>query len=239
MRTFIGLVIIALFSFALGFFVFNFLIMPMLVGAGKNIEVPNVIGKPLISAQKIIIDANLTLGETKSVFDTIYPIGYVTNQKPLPGSKVKKGRKVNLLVSKGPMLVKMPFITEMSLEQGMRVLLSLGIQSVSIESLRSPTIPAGRIIGIEPGPGAEIPVSSNIKLYVSSGSTGIFLMPMLVGLPINIAIESVVNNGLVIGSVEEVLSQEPTGLVIVQYPEDGMKVKTGDTVRLIVSGTKR
>ncbi|MCX8015563.1 MAG: PASTA domain-containing protein [candidate division WOR-3 bacterium] len=239
MKTFIGLVIIVLFSFALGFFVFNFLILPILVGSGKNIEVPNVIGKPLISAQKIIIDANLTLGNAKSVFDTIYPFGYVINQKPTPGAKVKKGRKIDLLVSKGPMLVKVPFVNQMSMEQGLRVLLSLGIQSVSVESLRSSTIPAGKIIGIEPGPGSEVPVGSRLKLYVSSGLTGTFLMPMLVGLPLNAAIESVVNNGLIVGSVEEVPSQEPMGLVIVQYPEDGMKVKTGDTVRLIVSGKKR
>jgi beta-lactam-binding protein with PASTA domain len=118
------------------------------------------------------------------------------------------------------------------------VLSSLGVNPSIVESLRSSTIPTGKIIGCEPGPGSEISISTRLKVFVSNGSSGMFLMPMLVGLSIQSAIDSIVNNGLIIGGIQEIASEESSGLVIIQYPEDGMKVFTGDTVRLIVAKGK-
>ena len=233
----IWLIVIAC-AFGLGFLVFNFFIMPRITGAGKNIAVPNLIGKPLVEAQKILLNQNFALGETKEVFDTVFPIGYVVGQKPLTGSIVKTGRKINLLVSKGVMKVKVPFLEQMTLEQGIRILTSLNINQIMVESLRSTTIPSGKIIGIEPGPGTEVPVGTNLRIFISNGLSGMFLMPMLVGLPINIANDSIISNGLVLGGAQEMPSEEPKGFVIVQYPEDGMRVRTGDTVRLIIAKRK-
>jgi serine/threonine-protein kinase len=132
-----------------------------------------------------------------------------------------------------------PFLEQMSFDQAIRVLNSLGINPTIVESLRSATVSAGKIISTEPGPGSEIPVRSQFKVFVSSGSSGIFLMPMLVGLQINAAKDTIVSNGLVIGLIQPIPSDEPKGFVVIQYPEDGMRVRTGDTVRLIVSGKKR
>lgn len=233
-KLFLWLIIIFC-SFGLGFFVFNFFIMPKLISGGKDVVVPNVVGKPLIEAQKIIVSQNFVIGNTKQVFDTIYPYGYVVAQKPLAGSVVKSGKKINFLVSKGPQLVKVPFLAQMSLEQGLRVLASMSINQVSIESIRSATIPVGKIISSEPGAGSEIPIGTPLKIFVSNGSSGMFLMPMLVGLPLQSAIDSIISNGLIIGSIQEINSNEPSGIVIIQYPEDGMRVCTGDTVRLIVA----
>lgn len=238
-KTLVIWLIVIVCAFGLGFFVFNFFIMPRIAGVGKNITVPNLIGKPLIDAQKILLTQNFALGETKEVFDTIFPQGYVAGQKPLAGSIVKTGRKINFMVSKGPMMVRVPFLAQMSLEQGLRVLSSLGINPAMIESLRSATIPSGKIISVAPGPGSEIPIGTRLKVFVSNGSNGIFMMPMLVELPITTAIDSITSNGLILGGIQEIPGEEPKGFVVIQYPEDGMRVRTGDTVHLIISGGKR
>jgi serine/threonine-protein kinase len=238
-KKFVIWLIVIIGAFGLGFIVFNFFIMPRIVGAGKDVVVPNLIGKPLVDAQKILLTQNFVLGETRDVFDTIFPQGSVVGQKPLAGSIVRTGRKINLLVSKGALMVKVPFLEQMSLDQGMRILASLGINPTTVESLRSTTTQVGKIIGIEPGPGSEIPIGSQLKLSVSSGLTGIFLMPMLVGFPINAAMDTIRNYGLTLGSIQQIPSDEPKGFVVIQYPEDGMRVRTGDTVQLIVSGKRR
>jgi serine/threonine-protein kinase len=237
-RTIVIWLIVIICAFGLGFFAFNFFIMPKIVGGGKNVVVPNLIGKPLVEAQRVLINQNFIIGDAKQVFDTIYPYGYIIGQKPLAGSVVKTGKKINFMVSKGPQMVKAPFLAQMSLEQGLRVLSSLGVNPSIVESLRSSTIPTGKIIGCEPGPGSEISISTRLKVFVSNDSSGMFLMPMLVGLSIQSAIDSIVNNGLIIGGIQEIASEESSGLVIIQYPEDGMKVFTGDTVRLIVAKGK-
>lgn len=238
LRTIFIWIVIIICAVGLGFFTFNFFIMPRIVGSGKNIVVPNLVGKPLVETQKIILTQNFTLGDARDVFDTIFPYGYVVGQKPLAGTIVKTGRKINVLVSKGRQIIKVPFLEQMTLDQGLRILTSLAI-STSIESLKSTTIPAGKIIGLDPGSGTDLPIGRNLKVFVSSGLSGIFLMPSLVGLPTSDAINSVVNNGLILGSIQTMPSEESEGLVIIQYPEDGMRVRTNDTVRLFVSVRKR
>ncbi|MBS4016580.1 MAG: PASTA domain-containing protein [Candidatus Latescibacteria bacterium] len=228
-------IVILVCAFGLGFLVFNLLIMPRIAGTGKNVTVPDLVGKPLAEAQKIILGQELEFGSVRAVYDTSYGHGFVVGQKPLAGSVVRSGRSINLIVSKGPQIVKIPFLEQMGLEQGLRVLTSLGINQISIDSLRSATIPSGKILGVEPGPGSEIPVSGPVKIFVSSGGSGIFLMPSLIGLPVDIALDTINYNGLILGSLQTIPSDEWPGLVIIQYPEAGMRVKTSDTVRMIVS----
>ncbi len=232
-------IVILIASFGLGFAIFNIFIMPQIVGSGKDIVVPNLVGKPLVTAQKVLLEQGFVIGDTKAVFDTSYPEGIVVGQKPLANSIVKTGRKINVLVSKGAMTVKVPFLEQMSYEQASRILNSLGINPTSVESLRSMTIGSGKVITTEPGAGSEIPIGSQFKVFVSSGASGIFLMPMLVGMQLNPAKDTLLNNGLVIGLIQQVPSDEPRGIVLIQYPEDGMRVRTGDTVRMIVSGKRR
>ncbi len=222
-------------SVGLGFLVFNLLIMPVISGAGKNVVVPDLTGKTISDAQKILMTQGLELGNVRTVFDTSYQHGLIIGQKPLSNSIVRSGRNINLVVSKGPQLVKIPFLEQMNLDQGLRMLANIGVNQIIIDSLRSAIIPSGKIFGVEPGPGSEIPVSGRVRIFVSSGESGIFLMPYLVGLETNYAIDSLNYNGLILGNLQTIPSDERMGLVIIQYPEAGMRVKTGDTVRLIVS----
>jgi serine/threonine-protein kinase len=235
MKKFFFWFIILFVAFGLGFLIFNLIIMPRIAGTGKNVTVPDVVGKSLAEAQKIILSQELEFGSVRAVYDTSYGHGFVVGQKPLAGSVVRSGRRVNLIVSKGPQIVKIPNLEQMSIDQGMRVLASLGISQISIDSLRSANIPSGKIIGIEPGPGSELPVSGAVKIFVSSGGSGVFLMPSLIGLPVDIALDTINYNGLILGSLQTIPSDEWPGLVIIQYPEAGMRVRTNDTVRMIVS----
>jgi beta-lactam-binding protein with PASTA domain len=64
-------------------------------------------------------------------------------------------------------------------------------------------------------------------------------MPQLVGLATNEAVDSITYNNLMVGGIQVIPSDEREGIVIVQYPEQGMSVKTGDEVRIIVSQGRR
>jgi beta-lactam-binding protein with PASTA domain len=64
-------------------------------------------------------------------------------------------------------------------------------------------------------------------------------MPNLIGMNLSVAQESIKNRSLFLGEVKEQESEEKTGTVLIQYPEEGMKVNTADTVRLIVAKKRR
>jgi beta-lactam-binding protein with PASTA domain len=60
-------------------------------------------------------------------------------------------------------------------------------------------------------------------------------MPNLVGLSIETARGIVASQGLLMGELKSAPSDEPAGNVLIQYPEEGMTVRDGDTVSIIVA----
>lgn len=65
-----------------------------------TIEVPDLIGKSLSEAQKILTDNSLTVGKiTYQISNTLLP-NTVLDQYPVPGNKLNPGEKVDLFITK-------------------------------------------------------------------------------------------------------------------------------------------
>lgn len=234
---FIFIVILAVIAaFALGLLIFNFVIMPWLVRQGKETTVPDVVGKQINEAKKIILLNGFHLGEINEIFDTVFPAGYVSSQKPKGGATAKIGRIVSLNVSKGQKMVRVPFVAKSTLEQTKVILENLGLRLGKVETMPSNLIPAGRAINTSPEPGSYSEQGNLITIQLSSGPPSpLALMPNLVGLSLNVAQETIKTRNLILGEIREIESDEKEGVVIVQYPEEGMKLGLKDTVRLIVA----
>jgi len=85
-----------------GIIIVDKIIMPQVVGVNRDIvEVPSVKGLELEKAREAFYAAGL-LSEIKSrEYDDTIADGGVISQFPEPGSKVKKGRKIAVVISKG------------------------------------------------------------------------------------------------------------------------------------------
>ena len=75
----------------LGFF---FLYLPWTTNHGQTIVVPNLEGKTLTEIEDVLDDRNLRYEITDSVFIAGKTPLSVHSQYPLPGAKVKEGRKI-------------------------------------------------------------------------------------------------------------------------------------------------
>jgi beta-lactam-binding protein with PASTA domain len=64
-------------------------------------------------------------------------------------------------------------------------------------------------------------------------------MPNLLGMNLETASGIIASQGLIIGEVKYAPSDEPAGIVLVQYPEEGMPIRDGDTAQLIVASPVR
>jgi eukaryotic-like serine/threonine-protein kinase len=223
-------------AFIVGILIFNFIIMPFIVRQGQESVVPDVVGKPINDAKKIILQSGFHLGEIVEVFDTLYPVGYVSGQKPKGGGTAKIGRIVSLNVSRGQKMVRVPFVAKLTLEQATNILENLGLRVGTVESIPSNLIQPGHVIATIPEPGSERDQGDYIKIQLSSGPPQpTNLMPNLVGLTLNVAQETLKTRNLILGEVKEIESDENPGTIIVQYPEEGMKLGLVDTVRLIAA----
>jgi serine/threonine-protein kinase len=214
---------------------FNNVIMPVLVQRGNEITIPDLTGMNKEEAIATLTRTGLQPGEIRSVPNDTLPPNRVIAHYPRAGRRVKPGRKVDLDISSGSNMVRIPNLEGLPLTHALTTLQRLGFVVTRIDSIRSTMIPAGRVVAAVPPFGTEVRQGSEISLSVST-KTGTFPMPNLVGLNIETARGIIANHGLNLTQLKYAVSSEPTGTVLFQYPEEGMPVAAGDTVSLLVAG---
>ena len=226
--------VILVLAFALLIVLLNWLVMPLVVGRGREANVPNVVGMDRFAAQESILNAGLNLGEVRSVSNATMPPDRVVAQHPEPGQRVKLGRQVHIDVSSGGSRLKVPHIEGLNLARATALLSTSGLLVGGVESLRAPTMAPGQVISTHPPAGVEVGEGERITIQVAS-RVGNFPMPNLTGMNVGAASGIIASQGLVLGDVKQAPSDEPVGNVLVQYPEEGMTVRDLDTVNLIVA----
>ena len=228
------ILLIVVLALALLIAVLNWIVMPLVVGRGREAVVPSVIGLDRFAAEESIIKAGLAPGEVRSVSNATVPPDRIVAQHPEPGQRVKLGRQVHIDVSKGGSKLKVPHVEGLTLARATALLSESGLSIAGVESLRSPTLPAGQVISTRPPAGIEVDEGERITIQIAS-RVGNFPMPNLIGMNLEAARGIIAAQGLALGEVKQAPSDEPAGNVLIQYPEEGMTVRDLDTVSLIVA----
>ncbi len=218
--------------FVVGVLLANFLIMPILVGKGEEVVVPNVCNLTLDEAIQELKNVGLEGVVVERRYDRIIEEGSVIVQEPLPDARAKRGRIINLTVSLGPETIKIPHLGGISYDQGVSIIRRIGLVIAKVESVFSDSIEQGKIIGTVPDAEAELRKGDGIRLVLSKGI--IRKMPNLVGQQLSRAQVVLDKIGLVMGKIEEVQGSGLKGTIIVQNPEPGRIVNRGDTVTVMV-----
>jgi beta-lactam-binding protein with PASTA domain len=218
--------------FVVGIILANFLIMPLMVGKGEEVVVPNVCNLPLDNAIEELKSAELEGVVVERRFDRIIEEGNVIIQEPLPDAKVKRGRLINLTVSLGPETINVPYLSGVSYEQGVSIINKIGLVVGKVDSVFSDSVEPGNIIGTVPEAETRLKKGDQIRLLLSKGL--IRRMPNVVGTQLSQAQVILKRMGLIIGNVEEVQGSGAKGTIIVQNPEPERIVEIGDTVSLMV-----
>ncbi|MBI2251911.1 MAG: PASTA domain-containing protein, partial [Armatimonadetes bacterium] len=104
---FSSLFFIYYFSDSFNFFLFSY----------KEIEVPDILGKELKEAEKILKQNKLHLVISDSRFSDKIPENFIIEQSPYSGKKVRENRDIFVVVSSGYNLVKVPDLKGYSLRE--------------------------------------------------------------------------------------------------------------------------
>ena len=97
-----GLLFVSMLGVLFGFFLVDRVIMPNIVGVDRDIvEVPSVTGLGLEEAREKFFRVGLLTEIRSREYDSNIPLESVISQFPESGSKVKKGRRISVTVSKG------------------------------------------------------------------------------------------------------------------------------------------
>ena len=206
-------------------------------GKGK-VAVPDVTGQTLEDAEATLEDAGLDVNVRQETSDTI-EAGKVIRTDPAANSQVTKGSPVNVYVSRGLELVKVPDVTG---QDEVAAASQLGAAGFTVDPVSEPsdTVEADKVIRTEPGAGESAPKGSKVRLVVSSGKEQVRI-PGVVGLTQSEATAALQDAGFEV-AVQEVSDATKVGRVIAQSPSGGTRAARGSTVtitvgRLPVGGT--
>jgi beta-lactam-binding protein with PASTA domain len=194
------------------------------------IVVPNVISQEVGTATKLLEDKGFDVDITPR--PSAAPRDTVTEQDPIPGSKVDEGSKVTLTVSSGPAPVKIPDVQGLSEPDATKRLSDAGLL-VDPEFGFSDVVPEGRAIGTEPSAGITVQGGQTVKLIVSRGSNNVEV-PLVLGLDDQVALSRLTDAELT-GNIVQQEDEAPAGEVVGQSPVAGKLVARGSQVTVFVS----
>ncbi|MCQ2529736.1 MAG: Stk1 family PASTA domain-containing Ser/Thr kinase [Lachnospiraceae bacterium] len=134
----------------------------------ESIEMPNVEGKSIEDAKKILADKGFTNVITESVASKDVEKGKVIKQSEKEGSMVLSNKEIKLQVSAGKETVKLDDYKGKSDSDAKDALTKLGLKT-KITTQYSDDVETGKVIGTNPVAGSEVAKDTVVEIFVSRG----------------------------------------------------------------------
>lgn len=157
---------------ALSFLVIAILLLYYaLIGtAPKEVIVPDVSGLSLIQAQKELAERGLNLSVRWEFSKEVTPKHVIRVEDPEPGRKVREGREVLVVASRGATKTMVPDVTGLRVSDALTALKNAKLRVGDRVDTYSETIQAGTVVGQQPPPGVDVPEGTPVGLIVSKGT---------------------------------------------------------------------
>lgn len=209
-------------------------VLPMVVGAGDVVRVPNVVDNNVDEALSAIASAGLTPADSKEQYSETVAKGHVISQMPYAFASVKKGRRVYITVSRGIETLRMPSLIGKTLRDARLTLMREGLQLGDITYEYNDSIPSDRIVVQGVPSGSYIAAGGTTSVVISRGS-GTTMMPDVLGISLVEAQLLLTDRELTIGNIKYVSSGTfESSTVIGQDPPPDTQTKPSAPVSLIV-----
>ncbi|MFZ4591560.1 MAG: PASTA domain-containing protein [Ignavibacteria bacterium] len=141
-------------------------------GGEQLMEVPRLIGKTERDAKFSLVQRNLLVGEVVRKFTTEQPEDFVISQVIQPGSKVKKGTKVDLIVSNGQLLgsIIIPDVIGKKLADAKKLIEDKKLRVGKI-TYQSSDLPVGQVIDQYPKKDKSAKDNTPVDLFIAKKKT--------------------------------------------------------------------
>ncbi|HQR80393.1 MAG TPA: PASTA domain-containing protein, partial [Actinomycetota bacterium] len=198
--------------------------------SGQRVTVPNVVGKNIDDAQRILESKGLKLGaQTPQTSDK--PEDTVLAQDPEADTQLAEGEAVTVTVSAGKQQTQVPPLEGLtSLDAVRTALRDANLDLGNVKQVESGQ-PEGLVLNQDPAAFTTVDVGTKVDIEVS---TGVVEVPGVVGFTQSAATSALSKAGLDV-SVSSAPSDQAVGIVISQNPGAGAQVKKGTTVTITVS----
>ena len=213
---------------------------------GREVAIPDFRGMAPADAERVAFDRGLELSRNDHFYSPTIPAGRIVSQQPEPGTRVRRGWRVQAAESLGAQHIDIPAVLGMSPRAA-----EINIRRRGLEVGASAELPVANsvpdaIIAQTPAPGAEGIASPRISLlYAVPPPEPAYAMPDLTGMTLTEATGLVTGAGLKTFAVTTAPpgppdsfaspgARPPTPTVVGQTPAPGTRVTAGASVSLEV-----
>lgn len=218
------------------------IIMIFALSGSKNptVHVPDVTNVAEGKAKSKLTAAGLEVGSVKREHSDSVGVGKVIETDPAAGDSVKRGRSIDLIVSEGAGMVKVPSVVNLSYDAATKKLEKLGFD-VLREDQFSTSIKPGNVISQSVAAGVQVkPKQTTITLVVSKGrlpkpKNNTLKLKDLRNYSLKSAQDYAKENDLTLQINEQYSNNVDKGLVISTSPKAGTRIEKGSTVTIQVS----
>jgi beta-lactam-binding protein with PASTA domain len=208
----------------------HFLVQPRL--PVHAVDVPSLSGLSPEQARGILEPRGLLLILDEERPDEHAQPGTLVDQRPLAGSRLRRGEDVHAAVAKA---VRVPKLTGMSTEEARAALEQLKLKVGSVAEVSSATAPKGQVVATTPTAGAESRPDGTVDLQVSAGPQA-QPVPSVVGKSKSTATTLLEKAGFTVGSLRVGSNDDyDQGVVIRQNPAANATAPPGSKVDLTIN----
>jgi len=215
------------------------------VRGAEQVMVPEVVGRELTEALLELQVKELYPRLQLRYSQTSRDKGFVLEQEPKPGTIVKAGRRVRLVVSQGVIINKVENFIGRNVEDVRMDLLTIyaASGSVPIFTIKEPMMyeasaeKPGTILAQKPEPGTDISGATTIEFVVSRGRDNVSVtVPQMVGLNLTRALDSISGSNINFRFTTRERSGDENGeTVVTQNPPANSTIPMSAVVNLTLT----
>jgi len=211
--------------------------LTLIIKSEDTVVVPDLNRKEIVYVLEILTDLGLNTKVKGSEYSPGIPKNHVIFQEPEPGTEIKKGRDVRIILSKGTRNFFMPNLKGLSVQQARILIEENGLCQGKVSGTFSTEVEKDVIMAQVPSPGVMITRGRCINLLVSIGiRPQAYMMPDLIGLSLDEAILLIESRNLILGEIKSLFDEDrPQNVITDQEPLSGYRVIDGSIADIVIT----
>jgi len=224
----------AVFLASAGFF--GLLSLNLAIKRGEKVTVPNVVNKSVVDALDILSERGIELRKSGSRNSVVIPEGFVLSQDPIPGTVVKEGTRVSVVISLGSKMAAVPDLVGMSLREARVELKGAGLKVGRFSQMHHHR-EKETVLAQSLPQNSQVERDTPVDLLMSLGPRPReYRLPNLIGLPLETASMILDAMGVSVGDITAKLDlSQSQGTILDQDPQSGSPIREGLSVSLVMS----
>lgn len=204
-------------------------IMNALLHSRPEVVVPELEKRGIMDALAEASSIDLSVIQDGVEFDESFPAGTILRQQPPAGMKVRAGRTIHVVLSKGGEVVFIPDVIGSAIAEAQSRLAVDGLQLGAVNEVYTNDAKAGSVINQEPSSGTVVTRGALVDVVVSKGAPplGSVAPPDFTGRSIEEVRTWAEKNGVRVKISENPKAVGRAGAVVKQDPVEGQPVLQG------------